>query len=141
MADVRGKDILIEVGDATPTPATWAVLEGQTSATFDGTVDFADTTAKDTGDWTTSAATTRSGNISVAGNLRDVASRPNFEKLRTAWLGGTTWPCRIILDEEGNGFSGAFYVQISTTGDVRDVGKYTIELRPAGALAAVVPTP
>jgi predicted secreted protein len=141
MADVRGKDFLIMVGDTATSPTTYGILEGQTSGTFDGTVDFADTTAKDTGSWTTSAATTRSGNVSVAGNLRDVASRPNFELLRTAWLTGETHACQVILDEEGNGFSGDFYVQISTTGDVRDVGKYTMELRPRGALAEVVPTP
>lgn len=141
MADVRGLDFLVEVGDTATSPTTYAVLEGQTSGTLDGTVDFADTTAKDTGDWSTSAATTHSANVSVAGNLRSDDARTEFDKLWAAWLGRSTHNCRVIYDEAGNGFSADFYVQVSLTGDVRDVVKYTIELRPAGTVTAVVPPP
>lgn len=140
MADVRGIAMLVKVGDVATAAATYSVLEGQTSVTFSGTVDFADSTAKDNAGWSTSVATTRSGTISVAGNLRESPGRANFDKLKTAWLAGTTYDCQIVIDVAGNGWKGDFYVGLDNlTGDVRDIGKYTITLTPSAALVALVP--
>lgn len=140
MADVRGIAMLLKVGDTATSATTFATLEGQTSTTFTGSVDFADTTAKDNAGWSTSAATTRSGGVTVTGNLREAAGRPNFDLLKTAWLNGTTHNCTIVIDVAGNGWEGDFYVGIDTiAGEVRDVVKYTITLTPSAALAAITP--
>lgn len=142
MADVRGTVMLLKVGDTATNATTYAVLEGQTSVTFTGTVDFADSTAKDNAGWSTSVATTRSGGVSVAGNLRESPGRANFDKLVTAWLAATTYDCQIVYDAAGNGWQGDFYVGLDNlTGDVRDIGKYTFTLTPSAALVALVPTP
>lgn len=138
MADEKGTALLVKVGVTATAPATYATLEGQTSGTFNGTVDFADSTAKDNSGWSTSVATTRSGGVSVTGNIRDTANRTNFDLLKTAWLAGTTHNCQLVFDAAGNGWSADFYVSIdSLSGDVRDIGKYSMTLTPAGALVAI----
>jgi predicted secreted protein len=140
MADEKGLSVVVKVGNVATSAATYTVLEGQVSGTFDGSVSFADSTAKDNAGWDTSVATTRSGRVSVSGNVRlTVATRPNFEKLRGAWLAGTTYDCQIVYDAAGNGFKGDFYVSLQITGEVRDLVKYQIEMTPAGALAAITP--
>lgn len=142
MANVRGITMVLEVGDTATSPTTYALLEGQTSITFSGAVDFADTTDKGNAGWSTSAATTRTGTISVAGNLMEDGDRANFDKLKGAWLAGTTYACQIVIDTDGNGWSGDFYIGVdSLTGEVRDVGKYALTLTPSAALVALTPTP
>jgi hypothetical protein len=142
MANVRGITMVLEVGDVATNAATYALLEGQTGITFSGAVDFADTTDKGNAGWSTSAATTRSGTISVSGNLMEASGRTNFDKLKAAWLAGTTYDCQIVIDTAGNGWQADFYVGIdSLAGEVRDVGKYTITLTPSAALVALVPVP
>lgn len=132
--------MVLEVGDVATNAATYALLEGQTSITFSGAVDFADTTDKGNLGWSTAAATTRTGTISVAGNLMETGGRANFDKLKGAWLAGTTYDCQIVIDTAGNGWQGDFYVGIDNlTGDVRDVGKYTLTLTPSAALTALTP--
>jgi predicted secreted protein len=142
MADEKGLSVVVKVGNIAVNAATFDVLEGQVSGTFDGSVSFADSTAKDNAGWDTSVATTRSGRVSVSGNVRlGVAVRPRFELLRTAWLNGTTHDCQIIYDAAGNGFRADFYVSLQITGEVRDLVKYQIEMTPAAALVAVPPPP
>lgn len=141
MADEKGTSLLVKVGITATDPLSYAVLEGQTGGTFNGSVDFADSTAKDNAGWSTSVATTRSGGVTVTGNIRDSANRVNFDLLKAAWLAGTTHNCQLVFDAAGNGWEADFYVSIdSLSGDVRDIGKYSIQLTPAAALVAVAGT-
>lgn len=136
MAEIKGSDCLVKVGDTATNPSTYATLEGQTDATFDGSTNVADTTAKDHGGWSTGVSTTISGTVQVSGNLRD--TRTQFDKLRTAWVGRTTHNCQILFDTAGNGYKGDFYVtQMQITGATQDVVKYSITLTPAAALVAI----
>lgn len=137
MADEKGISLLVKVGATATTPASYATLEGQTSGTFDGSVDFADSTAKDNAGWSTSVATTRSGRVTVAGNVRDSASATNFALLKTAWVNGTTHNCQLVYDAAGNGWSADFYISMQISGDVRDLVKYSIEMTPAAALVPI----
>jgi len=136
MADEKGLAVLLKVGATATEAATFALLEGQTDTSFDGSVATADSTAKDNSGWQTSVATTRSGTISASGNLRD--TRTNFDLLQTAWINGTTHNCQIVVDAAGHGFEGDFYVTaFSITGATSDLAKYSLTLSPAAALSEI----
>lgn len=135
MASEKGLTCLLMVGATATAPATYTKLEGQTDTSFDGTVNMADATDKDTGAWVTGLSTTRSGTVSASGNLK--TPRPMFTLLETAWSGGTTHGCKIVFDSAGKGWTGDFYVSsLSVSGGTGDVLKYSVTLTPAGALTA-----
>ena len=135
MANEKGLTCLLRVGATASSPSSYGTLEGQTDTSFDGTVSTADTTDKDSGAWETGLATTRSGAVTVSGNLK--SPRPNFDLLETAWLGGTTHGCSIVFNSTGRVYKGDFYVtSLTVSGAHKDVGKYQMTLTPAGALTA-----
>jgi predicted secreted protein len=136
MADIQGINCVVKVGDLAASAVSYAVLEGQTDATFDGSTNVADSTAKDNSGWQTGVATTRSGTVQVSGNLR--TTRTEFEKLQTAWAGGTTHDCEIVFDATGNGYQGDFYVtSLQISAATSDIVKYSLTLTPAAALTAI----
>lgn len=136
MANEKGLSVLLLVGATASSPSTYTVLEGQTDTSFDGSVNVADTTAKDNSGWQTGVATTRSGTISASGNV--LASRPMLDLLQDAWIGGTTHACKIVIDAAGHGFSGDFYVTaFNISGATSDVAKYSLTLTPAAALTEI----
>lgn len=138
MADEKGLSVLLKVGVTASSPASYTVLEGQTDGSFDGSVNVADTTAKDNSGWQTGVATTRSGTVTASGNLRD--TRPMLDLLQAAWIGGTTHACQLIIDAAGNGFAGDFYVTaFNISGATSDVAKYSVTLTPSAALTEVSP--
>jgi predicted secreted protein len=139
VANEKGLKCLLLVGATATAPATYTKLEGQTDTSFDGTVNMADTTDKDSGDWVTGLATTRSGTISVSGNLK--TPRPMWTLLQTAWSTGGTHGCKIALDTAGAGWTGEFYVSsLTVSGATSDMTTYSMTLTPAGALTANVVT-
>jgi predicted secreted protein len=126
---------LLLVGATATAAATFTKAEGQTDTSFDGTVSMATTTDKDSGDWETGLATTRSGTVSASGNLK--TPRPMLDLLETAWVTGATHNCRIVFDSTGKGYSGDFYISsFNISGSATDVGKWSCSLTPAGALTA-----
>lgn len=136
MPNEKGLSCLLKVGATATAPATYAVLEGQTDTSFDGSTNVASADDKDSGGWSISIATTRSGNVTASGNLK--TPRPNFQLLETAWAAGTTHVCQIIFDSSGRGYSGPFYVTaLNVSGSATDLGKYSLTLSPAGALTPV----
>jgi predicted secreted protein len=135
MAKIAGKACVVYVGNAATSASSWTLLEGQTSCSFDGSVSMVDTTDKNNDGWETGTATTRSGKVSVSGSLED--SRAQLDKLEAAWVGSTTYNCKIVFDTAGNGYKGDFYVSLKIDAGVKEVVKYSIDLTPAGALTAV----
>lgn len=132
----KGLTCLLKVGNTAATPASYATLEGQTDTSFDGSVQIADATDKSNSGWQTGIATTRSGTVSVSGNV--YTTRTNLNLLETAWVNGTTHGCSIVFDAAGKGYKGDFYVTaFNISGGVNDVAKYSITLTPAAALVAL----
>lgn len=134
MADIAGINCLVKVGNTASGASSYTTLEGQTDASFSGSTNIADSTAKDNAGWQTGVSTTRSGTVQVSGNLR--TTRTQFEKLRTAWLAGTTYDCQILFDGT-NGFKGDFYVSLEISAPTNDLVKYSMTLTPSAALTAV----
>lgn len=135
MADVKGLACLLKVGDGA-SPEVFTTLEGQTDTSFDGSTNVADSTAKDNDGWSTGVATTRSGTVSVSGNLRE--TRAQLDILEAAWVGGTTNNCQIVFDAAGNGYEGSFYITaFNVTGPTNDLTTYSLTLTPAAALTAI----
>ena len=135
MTKIAGKACVVKVGNTATAATTFALLEGQTSCSFDGSVSMVDTTDKNNSGWETGTATTRSGKVSVSGSLE--STRTNFTLLETAWKNGTTHNCEIIFDDAGAGYKGDFYVSLKIDAGVKDVVKYSIDLMPSGALSAL----
>jgi predicted secreted protein len=136
MANEKGLSCLLQVGVTANAPASYVTLEGQTDTQFDGSVQIADTTDKSNNGWQTGLATTRSGTVSVNGNL--YTTRAQLDALETAWVNGTTHACKIVFDASGGGYTGSFYITaFNISGSVSDVTKYSITLTPAAALTAV----
>jgi TP901-1 family phage major tail protein len=139
LANEKGLSVLLKVGATATAPTTFTTLEGQTDTSMDGSVNVADITDKDTGGWQAGMATTRSGTVTAAGNLK--SPRPMLDMLETAWNTGATHVCQCVFDTAGNGYSGAFYVTgFSITGATTDAGKYSVTLTPAGALTKITVT-
>ena len=136
MAVEKGLKCLLQIGATATAPSSYTTLEGQTDTSFDGSVNIADTTDKSNDGWQTGLATTRSGAVSVSGNL--YSSRAGLDLLEAAWVAGTTHACKIVFDASGAGYSGDFYVTaFNISGSTNDVTKYSITLTPAAALTAV----
>jgi predicted secreted protein len=135
MAEIKGTDCQLYVGNTASAPSSYSVLEGQTDCTFDGSTNVADTTSKDNAGFQTGVSTTISGKINCSGNLR--TSRANLTLLQTAWKNRTTHACKILFDAT-NGWLGDFYVtQFQISAATQDVVKYSIELTPAAALTQI----
>jgi len=135
MEKIPGTACLVYVGD-TATPVVYTKLEGQQSATFDGSTTTADTTDKNNEGWQTSMSVTLSGKVTVSGQI--TASRPQLDKAEAAWLDRATLPAKIVFDKTGRGYSGDFYVtQFQITGDTKDAAKYSLTLEPAAALTKI----
>jgi predicted secreted protein len=136
MANEKGLSCLLKVGTTATAATTFTTLEGQTDTNFNGSVALADSTDKSNSGWQTGIATTRSGTVQCSGNL--YTTRTVFDLLETAWVTGATHNCQIIFDVAGNGYKGDFYVsELSVSGGVNDVAKYSLTLTPAAALTSL----
>lgn len=136
MAAEKGLKCLLQVGATATNPSSYVTLSNQTDTSFDGSVQIADTTDKSNDGWQTGLATTRSGTVSVSGNV--YSTRAELDLLEAAWVNGTTHGCQIIFDAAGNGYKGDFYVtSFNISGSTGDVTKYSLTLTPAAALVSV----
>ena len=107
-------------------------VPGQTNTTFGGSSTIADTTNKDSV-WVTGLATKISGNISCEVNVMESTSLVAIE---TAWIGAVSINCKVVLDETGAMYYGAFHVaSFQYDGADADATKVSIELVPTDALA------
>jgi predicted secreted protein len=138
MSTEKGLACLLLVGDTAADATAWVALEGQVDTGFEGSSDLADTTDKTSDGWKTGMGTTRSGTVSVSGNLKPAGARPNFDALQTAWVTGGTHDCKIVFDVAGTGFQGVFSVtSFSVNGSATDAGKYSMTLTPTAALVGL----
>lgn len=126
-----GLDIVLMVEDPT-TPGTFLVLGGQQNTSFDGDANVVDTTDKSNAGWNTSTTTTRSGNVSVDGQL--TVGDEAFAAIFTAWQSSQPINCRVVLNKQGGVVEGPYVIStFQISGGATEVQSYSVSLSLQGA--------
>ncbi len=132
MAREDGIKVLLQVGDGGGSEV-FTTLAGQQSTTLSRSGAAVDVSDKDL-DWTRALAGKKSAQVSATGNLNwpDTAG---IRRLETVFDNKETVNCRLILNDAGDYYEGAFVVtQLDIQGDDGDGTQYSLTLQNAAAL-------
>lgn len=134
--NIRGLEVVAMVNMGDDVTPDWKLLEEQTSTTFGGSAETADTTSKSNNGWSTSLATTRSAEVSAEGNY--ITGSTVLAAVETAWATGEEVHLRLIKNSDNDGYEALFSItQFEISGDATDVAKYSISFAPIGAVSVV----
>jgi predicted secreted protein len=132
-----GKVVVLKVGNGA-TSEMFTTLQGQQQTVMDGSTQVADTTDKSNNGWQTGMVTTIGGNINCNGIAMWDAQ---LERLRSQWEAQLPVNCELIINSDGDKYSGSFYItQFNIDGNVTDAVKYAISLQAAAALTFTAAT-
>lgn len=132
MAKEGGRLVLLKVDE--DDNGSYTTVPGQVNTRFGGTGTVADTSDKDSL-WNTALIVGLSGEITC--QLVSI-DNPQADYIRNAYVAGSTIKAQLIMNSDGDGYRGTFYVtQWDIGGDRNDARRVDITLQPNVGLTIV----
>ena len=133
MAKEAGTKVLLQISDG-GAPPTFTTLKGQQSTEFVGATETDDITDKSQSGWGSTLNVLRNGTVNVQGKA-DWPDTTGIDAIRTAWEAGTDVDCKLVLNNAGANYTGAFQVtQFNVSGAQNNATEYDFTLQNNGAL-------
>ncbi|MFD2206637.1 phage tail tube protein [Kiloniella antarctica] len=131
MAKESGVKVILKVGDAAD-PEVFTDLKGQKDTRMSGAGNAIDVSDKTTGGWGSTLAGTRNMTVTASG-LVVWPDTTGIDVLRGHWEAGTTVNCELVLNDNGDKYSGAFSItQLDIGGASDGATEYSVTLQNAG---------